>query len=83
MEPANQKPAPDQPFLLPTEREKSTIPKSGTDGEVWVYPSAQVCAYFFIIPRVPPCYIFIVDQVIQRVGGCVEPRAISRKGAHK
>lgn len=38
----NQKPAPDQPFPLPIEREKSTIPKAGTEGEVWVYPSQQM-----------------------------------------
>ncbi|KAK7100709.1 holocytochrome c-type synthase-like [Littorina saxatilis] len=37
----NQRPAPDQPFALPTEREKSTIPKSGVD-ENWVYPSQQM-----------------------------------------
>lgn len=43
----NQLPAPDQPFLLPTEREKSSIPKAGTDNEVWVYPSAQVSINFF------------------------------------
>ncbi|TRY74690.1 hypothetical protein TCAL_08373 [Tigriopus californicus] len=41
MEPPNQRPAPDQPFELPKEREKSTIPKSGT-GETWVYPSQQM-----------------------------------------
>jgi len=42
MPPPNQKPAPDQPFPLPTEREVSTIPKSEGEGEFWVYPSAQV-----------------------------------------
>lgn len=42
MPPPNQRPAPDQPFALPTERQKSKIPKSGTDGETWVYPSQQM-----------------------------------------
>jgi cytochrome c heme-lyase len=46
MPPANQKPAPDQPFLLPTERQVSTIPKGtvAPDGkpEFWVYPSQQM-----------------------------------------
>lgn len=42
MPPPNQKPAPDQPFALPTEREVSTIPKAEGDGQFWVYPSAQV-----------------------------------------
>lgn len=42
MPPPNQRPAPDQPFPLSTEREFSTIPKAGTSGEVWVYPSPQV-----------------------------------------
>lgn len=42
MPPPNQQPAPDQPFLLPTEREVSTIPKSEGEGDFWVYPSAQV-----------------------------------------
>lgn len=42
MPPPNQKPAPDQPFPLPTEREISTIPKSEGDGDFWVYPSAQM-----------------------------------------
>ncbi|KAK0395868.1 hypothetical protein QR680_001469 [Steinernema hermaphroditum] len=37
----NQRPAPDQPFLLPTAREKSTIPKAGTQ-DTWEYPSAQM-----------------------------------------
>ena len=38
-----QRPAPDQPFLLPTDRQKSTIPKaSGGDGETWMYPSQQM-----------------------------------------
>lgn len=41
---ANQKPAPDQPFPLPTERQTSTIPKVTEDGsrEFWVYPSQQM-----------------------------------------
>lgn len=38
----NQKPAPDQPFELPTERQVSTIPKAGSDSEHWVYPSPQM-----------------------------------------
>lgn len=38
----NQNPAPDQPFPLPKAREESTIPKAGTENEVWVYPSAQM-----------------------------------------
>lgn len=44
MPPANQKPAPDQPFALPTERQTSTIPKVTEDGkpEFWVYPSQQM-----------------------------------------
>uniref|UniRef100_A0A1B6LET3 Holocytochrome c-type synthase n=1 Tax=Graphocephala atropunctata TaxID=36148 RepID=A0A1B6LET3_9HEMI len=42
MGPANQQPAPDQPFPLNVNRETSTIPKSGTPGEFWVYPSAQM-----------------------------------------
>ncbi|KAK7603003.1 hypothetical protein V9T40_003002 [Parthenolecanium corni] len=42
MPPPNQRPAPDQPFPLSTEREFSTIPKAGTSGEVWVYPSPQM-----------------------------------------
>ncbi|XP_017778822.1 PREDICTED: cytochrome c-type heme lyase [Nicrophorus vespilloides] len=45
MPPANQQPAPDQPFLLPTERQVSSIPKSiVNEGEsaFWVYPSQQM-----------------------------------------
>ncbi|XP_045132392.1 holocytochrome c-type synthase-like isoform X2 [Portunus trituberculatus] len=38
----NQKPAPDQPFQLPTERQVSSIPKADGDGENWVYPSPQM-----------------------------------------
>lgn len=40
----NQQPAPDQPFLLPTERQISNIPKVTPDGatEFWVYPSQQM-----------------------------------------
>ena len=41
MPPANQLPAPDQPFPLPTERQKSSIPRAGT-GETWQYPSQQM-----------------------------------------
>jgi len=40
---ANQKPAPDQPFPLSTERVQSSIPRAGKEpGEVWVYPSQQM-----------------------------------------
>ena len=42
MPPANQQPAPDQPFPLPTERQMSSIPKATGDGEFWVYPSQQM-----------------------------------------
>lgn len=38
----NQDPAPDQPFPLPKDRQVSTIPKAGTNGEFWVYPSQQM-----------------------------------------
>ncbi|XP_055904995.1 holocytochrome c-type synthase [Eupeodes corollae] len=41
---ANQKPAPDQPFPLPTDRQTSSIPKVTPDGHVefWQYPSQQM-----------------------------------------
>jgi len=47
MPPPNQRPAPDQPFPLPIDRQKSSIPKAGAvseDGkqETWVYPSQQM-----------------------------------------
>ncbi|KAE9554205.1 hypothetical protein FO519_002569 [Halicephalobus sp. NKZ332] len=43
MPPPNQRPAPDQPFLLSTRREKSTIPKAQSEtGETWEYPSPQM-----------------------------------------
>ncbi|CAB4066727.1 HCCS [Lepeophtheirus salmonis] len=43
MPPPNQRPAPDQPFSLDTVRERSNIPKAGTEkGETWTYPSAQM-----------------------------------------
>ncbi|CAH2075197.1 unnamed protein product, partial [Iphiclides podalirius] len=44
MPPANQKPAPDQPFPLPTNRQVSSIPRAMPDGstEFWVYPSQQM-----------------------------------------
>jgi len=42
MPPPNQRPAPDQPFLLDTNRETSTIPKAGESGGFWVYPSQQM-----------------------------------------
>ena len=41
MPPANQLPAPDQPFPLPTNRQKSSIPRSGTEDN-WHYPSQQM-----------------------------------------
>merc|ERR1712107_796942 len=41
MPPPNQRPSPDQPFDLPIDRQKSTIPKAGTE-ETWVYPSQQM-----------------------------------------
>lgn len=42
MPPPNQRPAPDQPFPLPTDRVTSHIPKAGTENETWVYPSQQM-----------------------------------------
>lgn len=45
MPPANQQPAKDQPFLLPTERQLSSIPRStpAPDGKTnWEYPSQQM-----------------------------------------
>ena len=42
MPPPNQRPAPDQPFNLPTDRQMSSIPKAGSNGEFWVYPSQQM-----------------------------------------
>jgi len=41
MPPANQQPSPDQPFPLPIERQKSSIPNPAT-GQTWVYPSQQM-----------------------------------------
>ena len=41
MPPPNQRPSPDQPFDLPIERQKSSIPKAGTN-ETWTYPSQQM-----------------------------------------
>lgn len=38
----NQKPAPDQPFPLSTERQVSSIPKATEEGGFWVYPSPQM-----------------------------------------
>uniref|UniRef100_A0A1E1X9S6 Holocytochrome c-type synthase n=1 Tax=Amblyomma aureolatum TaxID=187763 RepID=A0A1E1X9S6_9ACAR len=39
----NQQPAPDQPFPLPTNRQRSRIPKAGgAEGETWEYPSQQM-----------------------------------------
>ena len=42
MPPPNQRPSPDQPFHLPTDRQKSSIPKVSPNGETWVYPSQQM-----------------------------------------
>ncbi|CRK95307.1 CLUMA_CG008665, isoform A, partial [Clunio marinus] len=45
MPPANQQPAKDQPFSLPTNRQLSTIPRAvpGPDGkQFWEYPSQQM-----------------------------------------
>lgn len=40
---ANQQPSPGQPFLLPTNREVSTIPNATKPGdETWLYPSQQM-----------------------------------------
>jgi cytochrome c heme-lyase len=41
MPPANQMPSPDQPFPLPIDRQKSSIPNPAT-GQTWVYPSQQM-----------------------------------------
>lgn len=52
MPPANQTPAPDQPFPLPTTRQVSTIPKAIVkEGEspFWVYPSPQVFYVYVLI----------------------------------
>lgn len=43
MPPPNQRPAPDQPFPLPTARIRSNIPKADSEeGQTWVYPSQQM-----------------------------------------
>ncbi|XP_013406969.1 cytochrome c-type heme lyase [Lingula anatina] len=42
MPPPNQRPSPDQPFPLSTDRVVSSIPKGGTENEYWVYPSPQM-----------------------------------------
>jgi len=42
MPPPNQRPAPDQPFPLSTERELSTIPRADKEDECWMYPSQQM-----------------------------------------
>jgi len=42
MPPPNQRPSPDQPFSLSTDRELSTIPRADKDNECWVYPSQQM-----------------------------------------
>ncbi|KAK2492136.1 hypothetical protein MC885_007910, partial [Smutsia gigantea] len=41
MPPANQRPAPDQPFPLSTVREESSIPRADSEKK-WVYPSEQM-----------------------------------------
>jgi cytochrome c heme-lyase len=38
----NALPSKEQTVSLPTERVSSTIPKGGTDGETWTYPSPQM-----------------------------------------
>ena len=42
MPPANQRPAPDQPFALSTDRQVSSIPKANLPGQYWMYPSEQM-----------------------------------------
>jgi len=43
MPPPNQRPAPDQPFSLNTERQVSGIPNANdVQGGHWVYPSEQM-----------------------------------------
>ena len=43
MPPPNQRPARDQPFSLPTQRQVSSIPRAAQEsGEYWVYPSQQM-----------------------------------------
>ena len=42
MPPSSQEPLPDQPFALSTDRQTSSIPKSGSDETNWVYPSQQM-----------------------------------------
>ncbi|KAH0533668.1 holocytochrome c-type synthase [Cotesia glomerata] len=39
---ANQNPAPDQPFPLPTDRQVSSIPRPSEQEPFWVYPSQQM-----------------------------------------
>ncbi|XP_011789162.1 PREDICTED: cytochrome c-type heme lyase-like [Colobus angolensis palliatus] len=41
MPPPNQTPAPDQPFVLSTVREESSIPRADSEKK-WVYPSEQM-----------------------------------------
>lgn len=50
----SQEPQKDQPFVLSTERQTSSIPKAGTENERWVYPSQQM---FFnaMIRKVSAC----------------------------
>nr|DBA44766.1 TPA_exp: holocytochrome c synthase [Chlorokybus atmophyticus] len=38
----NQRPSPDQQHPLSRDRERSSIPKAGTRGETWTYPSPQM-----------------------------------------
>ena len=49
MPPPNQRPAPDQPFSLPTQRQVSSIPKAGTENEFWQYPSQQVLIPIYML----------------------------------
>lgn len=51
MPPPNQRPAPDQPFELPIQRQVSTIPKAGKENEFWQYPSQQVLTHTSHIHR--------------------------------
>merc|ERR1719150_2783126 len=42
MPPPNQIPSEDQPFILSTDRQKSSIPNANKAGESWIYPSQQM-----------------------------------------
>lgn len=63
MPPPNQMPAPDQPFPLPTDRQYSTIPKSGgKEGETWQYPSQQMFWNAMLKKGKQICVIFFVAE---------------------